>query len=47
MWGFGFGLDRELVRSWSFIPVASPGFQDAEVRFLKGCGMTRKGMARF
>ena len=27
----------------SFIPIASPGFQDAEVRFLKGYGIAKKG----
>ena len=32
------GLDRELVRSWSFIPIASSGFQESEVRFLQRHG---------
>ena len=45
--GFGVGVDHELVRSWSFTPIASPGFQDAEVRFLQDCGMARKRVTRF
>ena len=37
--------------NWSglgnFIPIASPGFQDAGVRFLMDCSMAKKGVGKF
>jgi len=44
---FSVGLDCKLDKSFSFILIASPDFQDVEVVVVKSCNMSREGVARF
>jgi len=46
-WKFSVGLDHELDRPCSFIPIAFPDFQNVEAGVVKSCSMVKEGVARF